>query len=316
MKIDFDHLQQTQQKTAQIKQVRQAEALDCYDKGQRILSSAIVKKYDKALLQEAGDHFAKGISLDRKEPQNYLGLAYLLVLANQPNDAIQALKAALFLEPENKMGIHLMSKAEKALLQPKSMAMNLSVPDIELPQEEIDYDLLYDQIELDILDQVIHIMENQTGPIDPSLDNSIIQKLIEQKNDLQQIYLHIDKRLKIVEQEIDTTELRKQIRPIEIRIRQVHKAIEVSEQFIELQNHLTNQIKWTHLSISQLTEKMVPVMEKKVEGFIDQCDKIADQLDEIEAQGFNISEIETIYNNFVQSIEILQLQLDNVETTF
>jgi len=115
---------------------------------------------------------------------------------------------------------------------------------------------------------------------------------------------------------MDTLELRVHLRPFEILMRR-HKAhLDVLMEYQSIKDELLDfkqQVTWacTRLEANGAEASLDP-FEQILEDILDQCDLLADRIDDFEKQGQATPSLEEIYHQILPVIERYQEQMDQV----
>jgi tetratricopeptide (TPR) repeat protein len=328
MAMDFKQLLTMREEIGSLSSKRHKESDVSYLQGLSLLEKAHAQQYkDKSLLLRASDAFMDAIQHNRRNPDPYVGVAYLFLLLGKTPKAIRYLNEARRVAPSHeKARILLDSILEQQDIQKEDAQFAEEFPENTPPTEMAfaanklpeldrnkDYDLLYDQIETLLMEQSKKLM-NEPIEANPSMNISELGNVRERGAQLNQIYGHIDRQLKILDEEIDTSELRIRLRPLEVMKRRLDQILTVSQQYQEIQarsQDAQSQCQKLYRQIlSCQTASEQRQIEAAIEPLLDECDKIADALDSIAEQGFDISPVEDYYQQLIGAVETCQDLLD------
>jgi chromosome segregation ATPase len=155
--------------------------------------------------------------------------------------------------------------------------------------------------------------ENLHG-LKPSLNVRDLKTLEIKYQSFHVLYVDLKKQIELVDEEIETTDLRKQLVPVEKSIQQMANLIEIFQQFMTLYEDIKQHQALTLTVISQSKEiheqEDLSILEENLEVLLDHSDEVADHLDEIEKKGFSIQPLEKPYNSYIEELESFQDVLD------
>lgn len=250
-------------------------------------------------LKKAADAFGASIQFNRKNPDPYLGLAYLFIWINEPESAAAYLDAAAELAPD-----HPDLTLLKQWIHP---ATSRTVA------HDVETDGHYELLEHRISDYLFKL--NPTHAI-PSVDPERYLKLQEQHRFVSDALQTLKAQISDLQGEIDTFDLEIKLDPLYKQLRAFEIALKISQTYLRLRTQIIKNCEEVDRLETQLAHESnaesIKILEAKIEILLDQCDAIADQLDEFDKNGHDISSIEKYYNELCEKIEILQ---DSVEDT-
>lgn len=295
---------------------------------------------NKELLKRSCHAFAKAIQFDKNNSDAFFGLAYVLTLLKEYTTAYIYILEASKLDPKNQDLHYLKTFIEKTLQLPSESSESLPLTSQEqsesmkmqgLPEDELgeirtlkrkrtfqnssEYDELLESLEKIIRKQVHDIMHSKAAQPTPSLNAVQLDKIRAFTKKLQEKYANIDKQLNILDEELETTELRIKLKPIEVGIQRLQETIHVSLDFIKIKSvieeylHAVNQSAIVAKRAKSYAE--FSLIEKEAEIIIDHCDTIADQLDDIDDKGFHCDQLDKLYENLCIRVEGLQELIDD-----
>lgn len=286
----------------------------------------------KPLLKQACDAFAAGIRSQRSNPEPYIGFAYVLMLLGNTDKALGFVKEAQRLQPDHEDVALLMAEVKhRASLKPAAQTRNAaSKPSFAggraaVVVTKIDYDALYEQLDREIMVKVKSLMTAPLVEPKASVDPGHLARLDQQIQAIKKQLAHFEHQLKILEEEIDTVELSLKLKPLEGLLRNFQKALQASGILNSLYQEMTAQLR---LMIQILKETRlstdpedVAIVEENLEEFLDRMDGFANGLDDLEAQGHEITSAMQRYHSLLAVVEDLQdaleeLKLKSVATSF
>ncbi|HEY9842325.1 MAG TPA: hypothetical protein V6D23_17825 [Candidatus Obscuribacterales bacterium] len=355
--MDAQQIAQINQLKANQSQTRfKSSNLHC-DKGFACLAKALETpelKQQKPLLLEACDAFAQAISFQRTNPEAYIGFAYVLTAIGNQRKAMGYVKEAQRLQPAHPevqpLLDYLQSQASAKLApatptpttrpamparpvpgspvsgQPgavKPLAARPAPAPVQAPPppaKSIDYDELYDQIELEIVADVKILLLDPTHQATPSRNPQQISQLAREIKELKDRKAYFEQQLKIIDAEIDTAELIVKLKPFEQIIRRFENSLEVSRQLAALCQEIEEQDKLARQTLEETKSSVeaedVPIIEENLEVLLDQSDLFANRLDELEGKGPAVEEGVKLYTRLIKAIEELQDALEDCKVQF
>ena len=315
-------------------------------------------KLDKSLLEKAFECFLQAKNEDAQNPEPYVSLAYIYALLDNKPQVKAHLDMALRIKPDHEEALNLKNALENpyadqdaAVSEPEPIPTDsIGQLDYEIEQElldldereyledmlaaplklhprdpeeakllaQTDFDELYDDLESLILAQMKDMMQTiqqVKATSDPVQAQEIyyhrFNLLLKQKL----LQFHID----IVDQEIDVSELKQKLMPLQIMIRRVDNASRTSEEML-LQ---ARRIQWASASVLLISRLLKDIgtlaeqqlLEQGLEQLMNEVDRMADSLDELDSKGHDIKELLRNYEIVVASVESLQDALDEKHET-
>lgn len=256
------------------------------------------------LLKKAADAFGISVQYNRKNPQPLMGLAYLFLLVKDPRSAAPYLAQAAQLAPDHPdlivLNHWLLGKSPD---QPAESASDLQS------------DQHYEEIERLISASVQQYL--QLHPL-PSIEPQLYLRLQEQQVALRQRCESLHAQLNAVQTNNESFGLEYQLKPLWEKLKAFEVAVQISREYVSLVKSIQTDISVVedfNLRLQlRAEEALLNELEQKLESWLDRCDAIADQLDDYDRQGFEISQVEKYYQSLCQKIEYLQESVeDNLE---
>lgn len=302
---------------------RQQEALKYLDQGYHWLAQAGLSSdfhQQKSYLLQSFDSFSLALRYHRQASEPYLGLACVMMLSEQIPKARAYLNKVLELEPQHSEALRLGQRLKqdpagqasapepKMPLRTQPVSQQTSQQELEQSQDD-DFEAQYDQAEL-TLQQLTNALQKRLPELGVTLEPAVYQRT--QKylaNYLNQID-SLKQQIQAIEVELDTQHLRNQIRPLESSLQGVLNAQARSLSLIELNTFILKQTE----QVVQLKQRLIREPEvlsatdvnAQLEAFLDHSDRIADSIDEHEAQADPIAELVSAYEQFVNKFEQLE----------
>lgn len=277
-----------------------------YQAGIQALADAKASGFeDKAALKQACDHLMAALQKNHKNPRPYIAMGYLLMITADRPRAKRYFHRALKLEPDNQAAQNfLASMAESARIELQAQD---TLKRFEQFQTETDPDALYHSLEKMLITTLKQVM-SAPHQAEPVLDPKALVRLSAKAEELQELKTGIEKQIAPLEEELDTTALYFQLRPLEVILRRYKRALEISEEFLDLQADIAELKQETCRLIQTANSKQE--IPPDLDALLDACDALADQLDDLEARKVNIQPVEKIYQELLGFVRILQEVLD------
>lgn len=324
--MDFKQLMTMREEIGSLSSKRHKESDVSYLRGMALMEKAYAGQFkDKALLLEASDAFMDAIQHNRRNPDPYVGVAYLFLLLGKTPKAIRYLNEARRVAPSHeKARLLLDSILEQQEIEKEDAQLGEETQQSPAPEKAFasdlpvlgrdrDYDKLYDELESLLMQQSKALM-NESIVAQPGFDNMELAPVRERSQELNRIYGHIDAQLKILDQEIDTSELRVRLRPLDVMKRRLELILNTSADYQAIRarcQKAQTQSQQLYRQILGVNSKAAQTqVEELLEPLLDECDRIADDLDGISNRGFDISVVEDFYQQLIGAVETCQDLLD------
>ncbi|PKL76480.1 MAG: hypothetical protein CVV27_10075 [Candidatus Melainabacteria bacterium HGW-Melainabacteria-1] len=287
--MDFSELALMQAKTKDLRQRRSGHASQDFEQGLALLQQAIDEQFShKHRLEQALAYFLTAIRLQRSNPEPYLAAAYLFLLVRDANRALSYIKCVRELQPDHPelpQWLAFFDHSGKVPLEPPPAA---------------DADRLHDALQ-----QQIQALAKHLRPPTPSPDPVTLRSLQQEQAGLRQQLQDFNLRCDALDQELDTGDLRQALLPLEGHLAQLQSAIEAVFKQVQLQHALERLLENVRKQLTQ------PIKEPSLlEKTLDQCDFYADQLDQLEADGYSIAALKVHYIRVIRAVEAWQEALD------
>lgn len=309
--VNLKELTSIQSQTARLSEQRHQRSQKQCQQGFSFLFQAEQEDFaHKNLLIQACDAFGEAIAQQRHSPDAYFGMAYVLFLLKDYPQALHYLVEAAQIDPEHSDTQTLLAKIKRLTQSPQGQGTHADhgLPFLS-PEAEMDYDQLYDEVEALILEEVRALVSSQTRPPVASLkaqEQAALQASMERQS---YVLKQIRAQLEIVEQEIDTAELRFKLKTIERMRKRYQQALNISAEMQRLQTGLTD----LEARLPPLSKQIeaapnrseLTALEGVLESITDRCDQFADCLDEMEQVNQPIHPLLEQYEEVVSKIENL-----------
>jgi tetratricopeptide (TPR) repeat protein len=312
--LDFASLNQARQGLQHSDNQRHQQSTKLYEQGRGYIREALNGPVNKLKLKQAADCFSKGIQSNYKNPSNYLGLAFLLLLTGQNRQALPLIKTALELDPSSALGCEMLVQAQAAPATKGPSAQSPHIPSVAQPAPlaagDIDYDALFESTEIAIQDFIRQISRDPVLGQIPAPDPrqlAFIQDKLSQFSVRTQAF---HRQLQILDDEFDVNILRQQLNNLDKLLKRLSSLTQLVEQFIEIEQDIR---KHTELTVSIIAESKVTqdpgdleVLEENLQVLLDHCDNVANRLDTLEARQIDIASLHTPYSRYTERLEEFQ----------
>ncbi|MGE3726445.1 MAG: hypothetical protein AB7I41_12885 [Candidatus Sericytochromatia bacterium] len=270
----------------------------------------------RAELKKACELLTEAMGADRSKPEPYVALGYVFILVDDAQTATRLLTDALRKDPQNgdaKMFLEYLQvkhqiKAKKAAaaapLQPKPSGIK------PLPEEEVDLDLLYDRTEALLVTQLQLISQSPQPQVSVDKETGLAFK--KRLREFQSFILDIRADIDLIDTEIQTDELQQQLKPLEKLLVRYQQIDEFSQLLRDLRQRIRSEAAEVADLIKQVSKHSPAELDRLTEKYLDSCDAVADQMDDLETRGCPIDLLNSDYQNWVSLLENLQDTVDEV----
>lgn len=179
-----------------------------------------------AELKKAFRDLVKAIQYNRRNGAAYMGCAYLQVMAKNEAMARKYLQEPLKIEPEHAAAQDLLQFITRQVKAPPKLP-SLAAQPLQLmpePQTEQDLDALYDQVEERLLGLQRQLL-GLSALLKPSIKPKATEALRQEHQHLKTLLQRLNQQIEKIDQEIETTELRQQIRPFETLLKRAESVL-------------------------------------------------------------------------------------------
>jgi tetratricopeptide (TPR) repeat protein len=296
--MNFNALNELREQSQALHARRHQSASDQYQKGLSFFDQALASQFkDKKALKQAFELWISAMKTHRKNPSPSIGVGYIFMLLGDSINATRYFLNAQRIQPDNP-DVALFLNALQTPTTKKSPSASAMDPD-----------QLYEKIEKKIF-SLRQWLRKEPKP-EAVLNQIAVQKLLErrqrQSQDLVEIQTLIDK----LEQFLDISLLNREFHALEKSLETIDRAISVSLVFSVIAQEIETALS-TISNIFQNYHLNRNDALRQFEQILDLCDKLADQLDDIENQGNSITEIQALYNQMIERVSLLQENLDEL----
>lgn len=294
----FNSLVSIDQQLEKLAQKRHSSGQQFRETGLRNLAFAAQAGFrDKSHLKNSFRELVRAIQHNRGDADAYLGLVYLQLLVDDKPMALRYLQEGMRVAPEH---------AElQALFQDLTSPLSIS------PSAQDHENALYDKVCQSLETQHQHLLVLQSMPV-PCLDFaelSTYQKLYQERLAFQTL---LATQMDDLEQELDISSLRRQFQGLDGLLRLARTHLDISLRFQVLAREIKMLSQAVSHSFGELGMMVAQDRELQIDGFYDRCDRIADQLDTFDNQGYAIGGLTPDYEFVVQQLETYAERIDEL----
>lgn len=226
-------------------------------------------------------------------PEPYLAMAYLLLLSGDLDSSMLILKEALLHAPDNQDVHKMMGYITQAKRTHRSSQ-----------NTHIDWDRLHDQVGEMIVKHLHYYLKSQEEHSPDTVNQGTFKKLTTLVNT-------INDYIQTLEKEFDVMDLRHKIHPLTVLWKQYRQKLDLASQNAEILDEIENELRCVNALIQKIQNTvLLPDFERDFESILDNCDLIADKLDDLSQQGHDIQKLEIPYNQWLEKVAYLQALLD------
>lgn len=319
----FQEITQVDDQLSALSKKRQQEADHHYRMGFQILDTAFKQQFQNlALLEQACNEFIQAMRHNRSDVRPYLALSYLFSLVSNYPNAWKYAKAAKQLEPNSDVVLNWektlteqQKKAEIKKQRPPELSQS-HASELEPTPQNIQQ--MYTKLQNFLVAQVKHVMELKSP--EPSLDNSALHEMNMALHIFQQNAEQIEAQFAWLEKHKNIDDLRKLYTPFEANLRRFREAIGVAmslSELLERCQELNREVEVIKTKIQKLADSQeIPPVSELLETVLDQCDYLADNIDYLETQGYDLALVETVYSRLSKDVTECQDLLDKTIERF
>ncbi|PKL75400.1 MAG: hypothetical protein CVV27_15595 [Candidatus Melainabacteria bacterium HGW-Melainabacteria-1] len=301
---------------------RHQRAQDQLVEGMKLLQRAHDEGFTQPLrLQQACSLLIEAIKQRRGDIRPYLGLAYIFMLLEDHAQAQKYVRQALTLEPDNPLVRSFQARIAEdhqriaARRQTLRHSPGPSAASIAAADQGLDYDALYETAQSEIRKLLRELM---LAGLSAPVSNARGIAALEQRQAAQQAgHQAILAQLKIVDEDIDTADLVRLLKPVEAHLRRSQQVIELSKQLQSLAARLREDIELAAQICEEARGTQDPadleVLEENLEALLDNADGYAQSIEELQQQHQQLADIETLYAQLQEQIESYQDALEEAQ---
>lgn len=173
-----------------------------------------------------------------------------------------------------------------------------------------DYEQLYIQLETQIQKEVKQLSLLKPDWYQSSRERLQVQRTEQLYAGLRSKYCQFLEQIRVIEAgQQDARSLRAMLKPLEMILTRCEYHLHLSWQMIQLQEMLDGHTRWISRELSRLEQEQRLADDfspQRFEYLLDDCDALADQLDELEQMGLESSRLVKTYENLAQKVSRFQ----------
>jgi len=293
--MNFNALIELREQSQALHARRHQSASDAYAQGLKFFEKALQTQFqDKQALKYALELWFTAMKTHRQNPKASIGVGYIFMILGDRVQAMRYFKNAESIQPDS---------ADAKLFIEALSAPVFAVKETSLQETELNY---AQTEQLLVKHQKWLKTQPSTKPVIDSEAYAALQERAQKENTL---LVKASAQIQQLAAITDTCQLDIQFYQIEKAYQLTEKALRFSDKFIVLAEEIQkieNSIGPLFALLKQNRAQALQVLEQ----MLDHCDKIADQLDDIEAQGVSISLLEAPYSQLLQRVGLLQENFD------
>lgn len=301
----FETLHQQQQNLDDARDTRLLSSRSACSQAVALLSIAAQDAYqDRELVLQACNLLMDAIQLARQNIDAYLHLARVFIIFRDDRQALKYLKLAQEYEPEHpdiQMYLSfLVDVASEGTSAAPPTVSSLAVP-------ESDGDILYEELEQYVYKKVQAMMSLGLAIFQPVLAGDAFFQLCKITDDLNLDYQQIQAKMQALAQEMDVLDLQKKMRPLEIMLHRLQNTQRYSERLQAADQANRSLLEYTQALYERAQHNPRDAeIAMHLETLLDQCDQLADEIDQLEAAHVNIQPLVPIYEQSSERLSEIQ----------
>ncbi|MGE3727831.1 MAG: tetratricopeptide repeat protein [Candidatus Sericytochromatia bacterium] len=304
--MNLNLLSDIHSKVTEIKEQRHNNGKTLVDSGLQLLARAQSENFEnRETLVKASEQLLDALRYNRKQPEPYIGLAYIYFLFGQYPKASPFLTEVLLIDPQNTDAQMLL----KRIHQPDT--------DTNANQSEMSIsatDLLVEQLKPQIQKACLDLTKLPQNWICLTSEAHMLSQMELRLNDLEQLLHSLKNEITKFENDTNGLELHMLLRPFEKSFKQYKTIVQQSKVLVQISAAIQKEFNWVISVLKQLTQSgerfATDFSEARLEECLDKSEEIADQLDEFDQQGLCPSALLEEYETWVKWINALQERLD------
>ncbi len=245
---------------------------------------------DKELLSEACDSFIDAIKFNRQHTEAYLGMAYLLWLLGDSQQALTYLEQGLRTQPSHpdvhRLIQHISGKSvlgQSAPATPANAAVQKQIQSL-----------------------VTELLAENPATITASVNTHMNERLQERMLVWEQGYEEVLTAIDSLESFHDRVMLTCELSPIQDRIMAYHQALKDSERLLKLDDKIMENRDLARQYVEEHQSGEAGMFQAYLDIMLDNCDTLADELDVLERDALNIGTLDSHYQQLVDHVEAFQ----------
>jgi hypothetical protein len=300
--VNFKELASLRDNAGHLDKHRHSQSDQSYQIGLEQLAQARIGQLQNSdLLSQALAFFLQSLRLNRRDSRPAVAAAYIFILAGNARQANRYLRLVLAMHPNH---------SDALALQAQLSISAKTVP----ARANQDYESVYEQVS-ENLKALIQILHSEIS-FQPSLNSQDLLELEARYHYLDQSLRQLEAAVLRLDQELDASELFRDFRLIEQGCNRLLNVIARSHKLQALHSDIQHLIDDVAQTITYFANDMslerVKEIELSLDGFLDRCDILADQLDLLESEGYLLDSLIEAYTCLTEQFGLLQDKLDEV----
>lgn len=300
-------LKELEAQSRQLQNRRQATSQKHFEEGLQALARAIDSAFrNKRALAQALELWMEAMRNNRRDPEPCSGIGYIFLLLGDTRMAIRYFQAALAIDPQHadsrRWLDHIQEQASLQIANKPAARTSPAQADSEDPEEAL-------QALEDELFELLKKWMEQALPVPGKAQH---ERIVKYQTYLQKTCQRIQSQLLELEEELDVGQARNRLLALETVASRYRNLLRLSEQFIALEEQIMQDLDAIKASQAVLEAGQTGPTNADIERWLDRCDRFADQQDEWDQQGHDVSALETVYQKLVNELERLQDRMDEI----
>ena len=321
--MDLSLLQSLRQQSSQLASQRHEKSDNAYQQALAALSKAQASAFkDKGALKEASQLFLKAIQMARGKAEPYVGMAYLLLLLGNPQQAVRYLHQARDIDPGHEDTQKLLSYLQNpaAFAAPETSASRHSHPPEGTGPKRLERAPLAQETpalkQTELRNRLTELSYQASQlPLQITLDRKQLKQIETQLQDWEDRLDHLQEDIAELEMQENVNSLHRSVQVLERRIeklQQLHRdSLHLSQ---ERESILDVQFEVRAVLKDEAFETTAAeTLEDRLENFLDECDRLADLIDEAEGRGLDTQAVASAYEALAADVERFQDAVDDLK---
>lgn len=298
--MDFSALKSIQSQTRNLNQGREAESRRAYEEGLALFQT-YNQNPDKEQLKQAMGKMLESIQFKRNHLEPYLMMATVYNALESPKQAIKFFRLAQQLAPQDKRVAQLRDVLSKGT---KAQTIQASSAKSALNNADEEYDHLFHEVETLLQGELTNYLHELNLPSAPDWNPEVLKRLENYLLEMKFYGMEIDLKLQLMEEELDTLNLKIQYRSFEAQRRRTLLLHSQCQRFSKMKSKMDE-------TLEKVKKEKAAPHSKNLEAILDNCDAFADQLDAFSDKNIPIDSLHPIYRHLLGEVTKLQEALDD-----
>jgi tetratricopeptide (TPR) repeat protein len=270
---------------------------------------------NRELLTEASDAFLSAIQHYRQNTQAYVGIAYLLWRLGDNTRALQYLEEGLRSQPSDP-DVHALIRSITGYSTASPSSSAASPPSINVtaastgapPPSSPVTETRIVEIQQKVARTKQKIEAENTRLIRPSINLHEIDLLQDQLSQWEATYYDILEDIDTLDTFHVRVMLTCELSVLQDRILDYHSALQCSEELIALDDKIQAVSRSVKQTQEELESGKPGMYDALLESYYEQCDALADALDDLESKNIPVRVLDSHYQQLVDRVESLALE--------